>query len=433
MINQFDKYKSADVIGETEQAEQIDEQIELLADITSPHRVSIDFTALARDTATLDRKLSSTSITTTTTTKMAPAGNATHPTDEKGPIEYFTRTKESLRHVTQPEPVLAASPKPVNDQNSIDTDDENYVKIPVQQLINTFEKQMRSIIKQKINENIQLKIDKEKMATNFDEPVYTGSNGIRNDDAVAQAHKSSISNGVTLINTNGNVPTERKHSDLLSSNVATTLPWTNNNNGIGQNAMPSEYASIDQSQSQANVEQINVDSYQANGTIDMNKANESQNQSDQSNGGKTFQITLFLCVLSAFEQIVFVFRLFSHHWLLLLLFLLLYFYTYVCIPKKYRLIVRGRSYVPYPQCNEIKYRKPHQYLTQRRLTHLMNKKTNQQINHPENVDPPWDFVICISIEPITSSVKTLYDVVASTHRTPRRVWSVTYVKWPLPN
>lgn len=83
-------------------------------------------------------------------------------TEEKGPIDYFNRTKESLRHVPQPE--HATHNYEQNMQTSVDGSDENalnetYVKIPVQQLINTFEKQMRSIIKQKVNENIQVNMD----------------------------------------------------------------------------------------------------------------------------------------------------------------------------------------------------------------------------------------------------------------------------------
>lgn len=102
--------------------------------------------------------------------------------DEKGPIEYFNRTKETLRHVEQinhhndrnnsnriyhearlTEAASALASAPANDHQYENNDsnelEDDYVKIPVQQLINTFEKQMRSIIKQKINENIQLKLD----------------------------------------------------------------------------------------------------------------------------------------------------------------------------------------------------------------------------------------------------------------------------------
>lgn len=127
----------------------------------------------------------------------------TQSTEEKGPIEFFNRTKETLRHVTQndtahrtqSETKLATTtqsnetiecfnrtkqtlrhvtqnelanrtmpepkPEPSSKQSSYEPDESNesYVKIPVQQLINTFEQQMRSIIKQKINENIQLNLD----------------------------------------------------------------------------------------------------------------------------------------------------------------------------------------------------------------------------------------------------------------------------------
>lgn len=95
-----------------------------------------------------------------------------HQADERGPIEFFNRTKETLRHVPQinhhngdvrsnNDSVLKSNSSS-NDQrceNDGNETEEDYVKIPVQQLINTFEKQMRSIIKQKINENIQLKLD----------------------------------------------------------------------------------------------------------------------------------------------------------------------------------------------------------------------------------------------------------------------------------
>lgn len=83
--------------------------------------------------------------------------------EEKGPIDYFNRTKESLRHVplldhdinnNELKPGSAA----LNEMDERELDD-SYTKVPVQQLINTFEKQMRCIIKQKINENIQLNMD----------------------------------------------------------------------------------------------------------------------------------------------------------------------------------------------------------------------------------------------------------------------------------
>lgn len=92
------------------------------------------------------------------------------PEAEKGPIEYFNRTKETLRHVEQishhndrSSRMHQSVTEPASDHPQYDNDgnelEDDYVKIPVQQLINTFEKQMRSIIKQKINENIQLKLD----------------------------------------------------------------------------------------------------------------------------------------------------------------------------------------------------------------------------------------------------------------------------------
>lgn len=82
---------------------------------------------------------------TTTTTK-----RQTEIESDAEPVEYFVQAKESLRHVTDT--------KETKD-NDFNENDEQYIKIPVQQLINTFEKQMRSIIKQQINEKIQVKLD----------------------------------------------------------------------------------------------------------------------------------------------------------------------------------------------------------------------------------------------------------------------------------
>lgn len=82
---------------------------------------------------------------TTTTTK-----KQTEIESDAEPVEYFVQAKESLRHVTDT--------KETKD-NDFNENDEQYIKIPVQQLINTFEKQMRSIIKQQINEKIQVKLD----------------------------------------------------------------------------------------------------------------------------------------------------------------------------------------------------------------------------------------------------------------------------------
>lgn len=78
--------------------------------------------------------------------------------EDKGPIECFNQTKKSLRPVTQTFDSETDLTKDYNDDND-DEEHESYVKIPVQQLINTFEKQMRSIINQKVNENIHLNID----------------------------------------------------------------------------------------------------------------------------------------------------------------------------------------------------------------------------------------------------------------------------------
>lgn len=106
------------------------------------------------------------------------------PQAEKGPIEYFNRTKETLRHVEQishhndrnnHSRIYQSTTEPTNDHLQYENDgnelEEDYVKIPVQQLINTFEKQMRSIIKQKINENIQLKLDADLSANGYKKPA----------------------------------------------------------------------------------------------------------------------------------------------------------------------------------------------------------------------------------------------------------------------
>lgn len=281
MINQFDKYKPSDVTAEAEQAEQLDELIETLATETnSPHRLSFDTIALERDVTALERKLSNSATTA-----------AANVTDEKGPIEYFTRTKESLRHVTQPERIVV-SPKYVEDQTNNDAEQEDYVKVPVQQLINTFEKQMRSIIKQKINENIQVKMVKEKDSSNVTEIVNGYTNGSVG-DTTTQNHRSSIHNGITHTNTNGEVLIKRKTSEINNTESNAVQCQINSNNHIVQSVPLAEYTP-NQSQWQPNTNQINVDSYQTNGTIDINKAND--NQDDQSNGGKTFKLLLFSCL-----------------------------------------------------------------------------------------------------------------------------------------
>lgn len=81
--------------------------------------------------------------------------------EEKGPIDYFNRTKESLRHVPLVEHDTNNYDQKIQSDVEVDESESGdaYVKIPVQQLINTFEKQMRTIIKQKVNENIQLNMD----------------------------------------------------------------------------------------------------------------------------------------------------------------------------------------------------------------------------------------------------------------------------------
>lgn len=137
--------------------------------------------------------------------------NQTMP-DEKGPIEYFNRTKETLRHVPQfnyrddggdrnTSGSVVKSASSANGHQQFESDshelEESYVKIPVQQLINTFEKQMRSIIKQKINENIQLKLDGVGAATNNKmTPTYATMNSTNRDnercDIAENGHKNDM-------------------------------------------------------------------------------------------------------------------------------------------------------------------------------------------------------------------------------------------------
>lgn len=69
-------------------------------------------------------------------------------------VDCFVQTKESLRHITE-----TRITEKQNTSSDNTEDDDSYKKIPVQQLINTFEKQMRSIIKQQINEKIQVKVE----------------------------------------------------------------------------------------------------------------------------------------------------------------------------------------------------------------------------------------------------------------------------------
>lgn len=111
-------------------------------------------------------------------------------TDEKGPIEYFNRTKETLRHVEQSshhidqtnsssriyQSAAAEATNVHQHENDGGELEDDYVKIPVQQLINSFERQMRSIIKQKINENIQLKLDGTSASSNKTSAAYMAAN-----------------------------------------------------------------------------------------------------------------------------------------------------------------------------------------------------------------------------------------------------------------
>lgn len=99
--------------------------------------------------------------------------------DDKGPIDYFVHTKEKLRHVPQKsnhdmqnDEHISSVTNRYSDADEHDAEN-SYVKIPVQQLINTFEKQMRSIIKQKINENIQVKLDETANSSKVAQISYT--------------------------------------------------------------------------------------------------------------------------------------------------------------------------------------------------------------------------------------------------------------------
>lgn len=116
--------------------------------------------------------------------------------DDKGPIDYFVRTKETLRHVPQMDHDinnnLQKSRTSINCNDDNDESGDAYVKIPVQQLINTFEKQMRSIIKQKINENIQVKSDGTATCTKpIAQPSNTYSNKEPNYDFAGKDNEES--------------------------------------------------------------------------------------------------------------------------------------------------------------------------------------------------------------------------------------------------
>lgn len=303
MINQFDKYKSSDETAQTEQAEQIDEQIDQLAtELNSPnHRMSIDLAAFERVASALERQSSVVAATPTEPTLLTPI-------DEKGPIEYFTRTKEALRHVMQPDKSVATPSKYVDEPNGqmngtanadVDENVEDYVKIPVQQLINTFEKQMRSIINQQINDTIPVKGDKGTALNKVVLPPWIASNGIADDTNIAPVHRTSVSNGHTNgnINTNGSVTltTEQTSSKFISTESINTVqqhkPEQTDN---GFSTIDNGQTSNDRSQWRTDTEQINVDSStMANGTIDINA---NVIQCDRSNGGKPFQFPqLFPC------------------------------------------------------------------------------------------------------------------------------------------
>lgn len=124
--------------------------------------------------------------------------------DDKGPIEYFNETKKTLRHVIQ---LNHDSPSTLpnvfgNEGRENMEKDETYVKVPVQQLINTFEKQMRSIIKQKINENIKLSLTKN---SNNNKNFITDANvmksgSVSNDMQMASLEINMISDNTCEIN-----------------------------------------------------------------------------------------------------------------------------------------------------------------------------------------------------------------------------------------
>lgn len=88
--------------------------------------------------------------------------------------EHIVQTKESLRKVAQQTNATSNTTPPSVTAND-DENAESYVKIPVQQLINTFEQQMRSIIKQKVNENVQLDSDGKFTITPTAEPKPNGT------------------------------------------------------------------------------------------------------------------------------------------------------------------------------------------------------------------------------------------------------------------
>lgn len=202
-------------------------------------------------------------------------------TEEKGPIDYFNRTKESLRHVPQIEhdtnnhdQKLRASNQDGNSELA-----EAYVKIPVQQLINTFEKQMRSIIKQKVNENIQL---------NMDGSATTTSNKISSSSHVSQEHRNGFvgkENEIRATNTQFSTVTPRQSTDIESIQQQQSFDRTERQIS---NSIDEQYQWSTQSQSTTSTT-VHQSQYEEKSIESANmRFNSNEKQQDENiDGGKT--------------------------------------------------------------------------------------------------------------------------------------------------
>lgn len=274
LINQIDMINSSEVTTETEiKAKQIEENITVL---NSSHRLSID-------TNNNEKTYSQTQIECSK--------------EDNDFIESFNRTKESLRHVTQPEyDNKLISPKHMNEFDENEADD-NYVKIPVQQLINTFEKQMRSIIKQKINKNIQIKMDNKTMSTTFTEhDSYDNENDSTNEHKQNQVNE----NPAQSINIATDVLSEM---DISSNSTVAQRQQADENTQI---ELKSEYLINDRYNWQSNTNTSNCNSFQPSVLFEYNLNGTSKTynfEENQSNGGKTNPINFHIRLLCFFVSI----------------------------------------------------------------------------------------------------------------------------------
>lgn len=274
LVNQVDMINSSEVTAETEiKTKQIEENITAL---NSSHRLSVDTNNNEK-------------------TYLQPQIECSK--EDNGFIESFNRTKESLRHVTQPEyDNQLISPKHMNEYDESEADD-NYVKIPVQQLINTFEKQMKSIIKQKINENIQIKMDNKKMSTTFTEnDSYDNENESTNEQKQNQANE----NPAQSINLATDVLSEM---DISNNSTVVRRQQTDENTQI---ELKSEYLINDRYNWQLNTNTSNCNSFQPSVSFEYSLNDTSKtydNEENQSNGGKTNPINFHIQLLCFFVSI----------------------------------------------------------------------------------------------------------------------------------